>query len=851
MSSEQIILGPTVPVHQVQPRAKSVKEGILGSRSIVRSQTSRSFSTPGSSSPLGSPTSSVQGYQRGSGKHYLVVSELEDSPVNPSSNISQQRRLVHPLFSIGVSELSASGEIQPYRAELPAPSCPPEDQPSLIVSSLSLRSDQELYKAEESFSTERTRSSSFPSQERKQDYSEDRAGQPILSDTSGSPIMTLPPTGSPAAFHGASAAWVKSESSSRPPHVTRSMDPSSSCSPKRPHAQQQWNPSDAGGRSTYHRQQELGSDEIENVTISYPSHGTIDMGSSEKDWGSPQGDPHNEVGPQPYGTATVLRAFPKTEPYQVNPLHDSNSPQRPPIQESGSIRPQSPVGRPPSIPEYPMANRPVAKYQSSTQIGPGSSTATLHDAQAANFDQAQGRIPVRAVSPPSAMSPRQSRGYSLDARSNLPSQADNPSQKRVLTKQQSPALQRELNDHVSQQHRNSISAASYPERDHQGAGMAANDNGAVYSPGWNASNSYENRQQPAAGFARSPPYAQPLYLQQQPNPGATSESNWRDKLSRMKPSWPNSHKSSLKYDSELSQGQSEERAKALLEKFGREKMTAQTWFTTLLIWAEERANVAKSVPKLRLIEQALNNERRKTAELDKTMLESGRQLNLAEGKLRGFQDELTNARTTIQQRDAEIARLNQRLEDMVLDNDKKLQSQTQALRKRVADLTRDMAAYGGNYRPIMDDVFAKDMRGLMQKITNFTRFCPDPKYYQLGYDLDPDGYLQRQGPAGGWIEFIKFTCWAVFRKGFFDLPLGFGSFGNQGPGFQEIWQIRRLFSADGDDCKVDPRPNQPSDGSIVTLTKAIYSNGNTAVPQRHGHEHLAGSFLQHHLAGRN
>jgi hypothetical protein len=86
---------------------------------------------------------------------------------------------------------------------------------------------------------------------------------------------------------------------------------------------------------------------------------------------------------------------------------------------------------------------------------------------------------------------------------------------------------------------------------------------------------------------------------------------------------------------------------------------------------------------------------------------------------------------------------------------------------------------------------------LSQKIKDLVIHVPRPAdNYVIVEHLDPNNYLGRTSRQGSrnWPKFVRYICWQVVLRGFFQYPLGFGVFGDEGEGQDELFQFYRLLA---------------------------------------------------------
>ncbi|KPM44201.1 hypothetical protein AK830_g2313 [Neonectria ditissima] len=128
------------------------------------------------------------------------------------------------------------------------------------------------------------------------------------------------------------------------------------------------------------------------------------------------------------------------------------------------------------------------------------------------------------------------------------------------------------------------------------------------------------------------------------------------------------------------------------------------------------------------------------------------------------------------------------------------------LERNLRELRRRMASYSntGSYTAISDDDFRNRFQKLTRGINNLIKLVPRPQTYALAEHLDPNGFFARNAQQGGrnWPKFVRSVCWRSILRGFYSRQLGFGALGSSGEGFEELDQLRRLFTV--------PDPSDPS-----------------------------------------
>jgi hypothetical protein len=279
----------------------------------------------------------------------------------------------------------------------------------------------------------------------------------------------------------------------------------------------------------------------------------------------------------------------------------------------------------------------------------------------------------------------------------------------------------------------------------------------------------------------------------------------------------------------------ERRCEAFLQAVNYEKKEYFTWFEALLVWAEEQARAVGGAAKLKRKVEELDKElaaARGRIELKDTELNDanrgrdalGRQVAEQSGRLKQAHNDIRDAEERARRQEAQYTtecsrltgliqqwedhartmerkaeNLQAKIEQMDREKEKAIAIETKKLKRQIGDLQAHIATYKpkGEYREISDEVFTSELDRLTQIVIDVPTWCKDPGPGRYGpvRDVDPTDVLGR----AGWGQFIKSTCWQVFRTGFFALSLGFGSFGGPRPdgdfsdGYEEILQIRRLL----------------------------------------------------------
>jgi hypothetical protein len=138
-------------------------------------------------------------------------------------------------------------------------------------------------------------------------------------------------------------------------------------------------------------------------------------------------------------------------------------------------------------------------------------------------------------------------------------------------------------------------------------------------------------------------------------------------------------------------------------------------------------------------------------------------------------------------------------------------------RQQIASYTKD------SYVPIDDALFTKSFQALVQDVNQLASQIRLPPTIDFDPSLDPTGCLERNSGLRSWIwpRFVRNLCWQVLLSGFCSLPFGFGAFGDQGDGYEEL---RRMYQATArltlteDMDPVTAMPNEKD----VNLYRALY-----------------------------
>ncbi|KAF7556185.1 hypothetical protein G7Z17_g1668 [Cylindrodendrum hubeiense] len=169
-------------------------------------------------------------------------------------------------------------------------------------------------------------------------------------------------------------------------------------------------------------------------------------------------------------------------------------------------------------------------------------------------------------------------------------------------------------------------------------------------------------------------------------------------------------------------------------------------------------------------------------------------------------------RKALDRKDAEIMETDARHEISMTELQQNHDDAMDLQKRAFQDLRRHMASYNntGGYTAISDDEFRGHFQLLTRRINNLIKWVSRPQTYALDEYLDPNGFLARNAQQGGrnWPKFVRSVCWRSIVRGFYCRQLGFGAFGNEGEGFEELDHLRQLFAL--------PNPKDPS-GLCATL----------------------------------
>ncbi|KAF6812366.1 hypothetical protein CPLU01_14914 [Colletotrichum plurivorum] len=177
---------------------------------------------------------------------------------------------------------------------------------------------------------------------------------------------------------------------------------------------------------------------------------------------------------------------------------------------------------------------------------------------------------------------------------------------------------------------------------------------------------------------------------------------------------------------------------------------------------------------------------------------------------------LENEKTAAQsQHQAEVNRLKMEHGETLSREKRELKAShdkdTKQLKQAIASKDLRIATYsaGGSYQPIHDSSFAQSLEGVSQQIRNLTLYVPNMTL-PVDSSLDPTRYLGRNQGARSRQNFMRSVCWDIIFHGFFSAPLGFGSLGGEGDGYQALLQFYVLFAR--------PDPEDVDSGSPVFPT---------------------------------
>ncbi|KAF6797595.1 hypothetical protein CSOJ01_12913 [Colletotrichum sojae] len=177
---------------------------------------------------------------------------------------------------------------------------------------------------------------------------------------------------------------------------------------------------------------------------------------------------------------------------------------------------------------------------------------------------------------------------------------------------------------------------------------------------------------------------------------------------------------------------------------------------------------------------------------------------------------LENEKTAAQsQHQAEVERLKTEHDEKLSREKRELKAShdkdTKQLKQAIASKDLRIATYsaGGSYQPIHDSSFAQSLEGVSQQIRNLTLYVPNMTVL-VDSSLDPTRYLIRNQGVRSRQNFMRSVCWDIIFHGFFSAPLGFGSLGGDGDGYQALLQFYVLFAR--------PDPEDVDSGSPVFPT---------------------------------
>ncbi|KAK2779586.1 hypothetical protein CKAH01_02934 [Colletotrichum kahawae] len=221
--------------------------------------------------------------------------------------------------------------------------------------------------------------------------------------------------------------------------------------------------------------------------------------------------------------------------------------------------------------------------------------------------------------------------------------------------------------------------------------------------------------------------------------------------------------------------------------------------------------------KLRTAETNFQQARVRTQELQRERQQAEQthiqSMDFAIERIQKLEDEVGDSRRNYEeQRAADTARHASMIEETQLRHAEILSQMEDNHGKVVKDLSSKIASKdsriasyssNGNYKPIHDSVFRQTLQSLSQQVKNLTLHVPRTDNITMGTDLDRTGYLGRsaQQKSRGWQNLVISICWDVIIRGFFAFPLGFGSLGSQGEGFQMLVKFYQVFARPDPDDK--------------------------------------------------
>lgn len=119
----------------------------------------------------------------------------------------------------------------------------------------------------------------------------------------------------------------------------------------------------------------------------------------------------------------------------------------------------------------------------------------------------------------------------------------------------------------------------------------------------------------------------------------------------------------------------------------------------------------------------------------------------------------------------------------------RLEDTAGVLRTQLAEHSSSM-----KYKPLPDSHFKRSLGALAQRITSLAASVPRPSDYSSARSFDTTGFLSKHAQPRHWGQFIRHVAWQMMIQGFFVYPLGFGAFGNEGSGQEELYEFYRLFA---------------------------------------------------------
>ena len=150
----------------------------------------------------------------------------------------------------------------------------------------------------------------------------------------------------------------------------------------------------------------------------------------------------------------------------------------------------------------------------------------------------------------------------------------------------------------------------------------------------------------------------------------------------------------------------------------------------------------------------------------------------------------------------QIARLTSEVDEIAARTRIESADKISQLKTDKSALQRKLAVHSTalDYKALPDNNLGSAFSSLTQRVNNLVvHIRKPPDGYRLENYLDPNDFLGRRVQKGGgssrnWPKFVRYICWQVLLRGFFLLPDGFGVFGSEGEGQEDLFQFYSLFA---------------------------------------------------------